>query len=117
MDISVQRIYDTTSTSRQGYRVLVDRLWPRGIGREQAQIDYWAKDITPSTELRKWFNHKPERFQGFSARYILELTNNPAFPDFMQEIKKHPKVILLYGAKDPNINHAVVLRRYIIGKL
>lgn len=114
MDISIRRIYDPVdSGTEESYRVLVDRLWPRGVSKQQAQVDYWAKEITPSTELRTWFSHKPERFEEFSARYISELNNNPNLPDFIQKIKKYPKVVLLYAAKDPKINHVVVLKRYI----
>lgn len=118
MDISVQRIYEPIdSNAKEGYRVLVDRLWPRGVSKQQARVDYWAKEIAPSTELRTWFNHKPERFLEFSARYTSELNNNANLPDFIQKIEKYPKVVLLYAAKDSQVNHVVVLRRYITDKL
>jgi len=112
MTIHVARIYDEPSGS-QGYRVLVDRLWPRGISRERAQLDLWAKDLAPSPELRTWFNHQPERFGEFSARYQAELAANPAVAEFMQAVAGYPDVTLLYAAKDSRVNHAVVLQAYL----
>jgi uncharacterized protein YeaO (DUF488 family) len=113
MTIAVKRVYDPSKPS-DGFRVLVDRLWPRGLTKEKAALDLWAKDIAPSTELREEFNHKPEKFAEFRKHYRLELSQNPALATFRKELK-HPKVTLLYGARDPRINHAVVLADYLGG--
>ena len=112
MTINIQRIYDTAKTD--GYRVLVDRLWPRGVSREKAALDEWAKDLAPSADLRTWFGHKPERFKEFAARYQHELdTNADAVKEFVARCKAHKNVVLLYGAKDPQVNHALVLQDYL----
>ena len=112
MHVQVKRIYDTPSES-DGYRVLVDRLWPRGVSKEHAQLDTWFKDIAPSPELRQWFDHKPERFEEFTIRYREELDHNPAVAELRDIITSHQKVTLLYAAKDPSVNHAVVLLDYL----
>lgn len=107
--IQIKRVYTPTEES-DGYRVLVDRLWPRGIKKENANVDLWAKQLAPSTELRKWFNHIPERFEEFSKRYVDELNSNPEAITLIDELKKHDTVTLLYSAKDEEHNNAVVLR-------
>lgn len=112
--IVTKRIYDPFQKT-DGYRVLVDRLWPRGVSKEAAALDLWLKDIAPSPELRVWFNHEPERFAEFKTRYIEELRSNPAVEDMIKLIKTQKKVTLLYGARDPQINHAVVLEGYLEG--
>jgi uncharacterized protein YeaO (DUF488 family) len=111
--IHIKRIYDEPSTN-DGYRVLVDRLWPRGVSKERAALDMWLKDIAPSPELRLWFGHAPERFTSFSQKYLIELEHNPALPALLELVKKHSNVILLYAAKDSNINHAAVLKRFLV---
>jgi len=111
MTIAIKRVYDPPAPS-DGFRVLVDRLWPRGLTKEKAALDLWAKDIAPSTELREEFNHKPEKFAEFKKRYRLELSKNPALAAFRQELKR-PKVTLLFGARDPKVNHAAVLAEYL----
>ena len=111
MTIAIKRVYDPPELS-DGFRVLVDRLWPRGLTKEKAALDLWAKDIAPSTELREEFNHKPEKFAEFKKHYRLELSKNPALAAFRKELKR-PKVTLLFGARDPKINHAVVLAEYL----
>jgi uncharacterized protein YeaO (DUF488 family) len=112
MSVVIKRIYDTPSLE-DGFRVLVDRLWPRGISKEKAKLDLWLKDIAPGPELRIWFGHDPEKFKEFSKRYKFELDNNSAVGELTKILKQHKNVILLYGAKDPQINHAVVLKEYI----
>jgi DNA-3-methyladenine glycosylase len=112
MSISIKRIYDDPS-ELDGYRVLVDRLWPRGVSKERAALDMWLKDVAPSSSLRTWFGHKPENFTEFKARYEVELENNPAVAQLKSEIKKHEVVTLLYGAHDPIVNHAQVLLEYL----
>lgn len=111
MIIAVKRVYDPPKPS-DGFRVLVDRLWPRGLTKEKAALDLWAKDVAPSPELRREFNHKPERFAEFKKHYRLELSRNPALASFRKELKR-PKVTLLFGAHDPKINHAMVLADYL----
>ena len=113
MSIAIKRVYDPPQAS-DGFRVLVDRLWPRGLTKEKAALDLWAKDIAPSTELREEFNHKPEKFAEFKKRYRLELSKNPALAAFRQELKR-PKVTLLFGVRDAKVNHAVVLTEYLSG--
>ena len=108
MNISIKRVYLPAEDS-DGYRVLVDRLWPRGIKKENAKIDLWAKALAPSAELRKWFNHIPERFEEFAKKYVEELKANPEVAPILDELRQHDKVTLLYGAKDEQHNNAVVL--------
>jgi uncharacterized protein YeaO (DUF488 family) len=109
--IVTKRAYDPPS-SKDGIRILVDRLWPRGLRKDAAALDLWAKDLAPTTSLRKWFDHRPERFAEFKRRYRGELESNPAVPDVLRRIGK-AKVSLLYAAKDPAINHAVVLAEFL----
>jgi uncharacterized protein YeaO (DUF488 family) len=113
MTIVIKRVYDPPEPS-DGFRVLVDRLWPRGLTKEKAALDLWAKDIAPSTELREEFNHRPEKFAEFEKHYRLELSKNPVLAAFRKELKR-PKVTLLFGARDLKINHAAVLAEYLGG--
>lgn len=108
----LKRIYEPAN-QQDGYRVLVDRLWPRGVSKEEADLDAWAKDIAPSTELREWFGHQPERYAEFTKRYKKELDNNPLTQDYIKEWHQHPVVTLLYGAKNETQNEAVVLADYL----
>lgn len=108
----IKRIYEPVEES-DGYRVLVDRLWPRGISKERGALDEWAKEIAPSTELRKWFDHVPERFPEFGKRYMVELANNSELTKCIYEWKKHPVVTFLFGARDVEHNEAVILLRYL----
>ncbi len=111
--LKIKRIYDQPAKD-DGYRILVDRLWPRGISKERAAIDLWLKEIAPSAELRTWFGHKPERFSEFSHKYEEELSASPDVDQLRQKLsdKKH-NVTLLYAAKDPVNNHAVVLKKFL----
>jgi len=116
MQLKLERIY-TKPADLDGYRLLVDRLWPRGVSKVNAHLDDWAKDIGPSTELRKWFNHEPEKYPEFVKRYQEELKVNKLTPILMAKIAdwlKETNVILLYGAKDEQHNQAVVLRDYLV---
>lgn len=106
------RIYEPPSVAST-YRVLVDRLWPRGVSKQNAALDEWCKDLAPSSELRTWWNHDPPSFDEFAARYRAELDENELLPEILARLKSHPHVTLLYGAKDPAINHAVVLTSYL----
>jgi uncharacterized protein YeaO (DUF488 family) len=109
---TIKRIYDPASPE-DGYRALIDRLWPRGVSKERAQLDEWAKDIAPTSELRTWFAHDPARFEEFSRRYRSELAVNPEVARFVTLGAEHDRVTLLYGAHDPLANQAVVLRDYL----
>ncbi len=114
-EIIAVRVYEW-DISIKGYLILVDRLWPRGVKKESIEPFYWAKEITPSTEIRKWFDHKPERFDEFKKKYLEELDNNPEGPKFIEKIKdilKKQDVTLLYGAKDKKYNHVVILKEWI----
>jgi uncharacterized protein YeaO (DUF488 family) len=107
--IAIKRAYEPPSP-KDGTRILVDRLWPRGISKQKASLDGWNKAVAPSPRLRQWFGHKPERFQQFAKRYRAELRHNPAVAD-LAAVKG--KVTLVYGARDPAINHAVVLAKFL----
>lgn len=110
--VTIKRVYDESSHA-DGYRVLVDRLWPRGVSKEKAALDEWLKEVAPSDELRKWFGHKPERFEEFRKRYLHELKTDPALARLKEIIKEHKTVTLLYGAHDPQLNQAAVLKEYL----
>jgi len=112
MQIQIKRVYDAPSTT-DGHRVLVDRLWPRGLTKKDAAIDVWAKELAPSAELRKWFAHKDERFGEFTRRYDLELDSLTAEIDKLLSSARSGKLSLLYGARNTTSNHAVVLRDWI----
>lgn len=108
--IVIKRIYEMYNAD-DGYRILTDRLWPRGVKKENAHLDEWNKQIAPSTELRKWFDHQPERLKEFAERYREELLQNAV--DELKRIRQiaaKKKVTLLYAAKDPDCNHAMILR-------
>jgi uncharacterized protein YeaO (DUF488 family) len=107
MPVRIKRIYDDPQAD-DGDRVLVDRVWPRGCTKEQAKLHEWMKDVAPSTELRRWFAHKPERWAQFRERYLLELKGNAAVND-LRERSATRTVTLLYGARDRKLNQAVVL--------
>ncbi len=111
--LQIKRIYDEPATT-DGMRVLVDRLWPRGMTKQRAAADVWLKDVAPSPELRAWFGHRPERFAEFAARYTEELQANPAVDELRRLVAQSPRCTLLYAAKDARINHAVVLREFLV---
>ena len=110
--IAIKRIYEDSSKN-DGYRILVDRLWPRGVSKEEANLDEWDKNIAPSTELRKWFDHKEERLQEFTLRYKEELMSQKDALNRILKIAQTQKVTLLYGAKNSEINQAVVLKNIL----
>lgn len=113
--LMIKRIYEAPSKD-DGFRILVDRLWPRGVSKAEAHLDLWLKDIAPSPNLRIWFNHEADKFKEFSKKYDEELKNNPAVNVVTDELKKSD-VTLLYAAKSPEINHAIVLQHFIQNKL
>lgn len=107
MPVKIKRIYEPAAPE-DGQRILVDRLWPRGVAKAEAHIDLWLKDVAPSADLRRWFGHKPERWAEFQKRYLAELKDNPAFEDLRRLARGKPTA-LLYGAKDETHNQARVL--------
>jgi len=106
--VRLARVYDPPGDD-DGLRVLVDRVWPRGIRKADAHVDLWLREVGPSTELRRWFGHEPERFEEFARRYRAELAGNPAAEELRAVVREHPRVTLLYGARDTEHNQAVVL--------
>ena len=110
--IQTKRAYQEAAGS-DGYRILVDRLWPRGVSKEDAKLDVWLKEVGPSTELREWFGHKPERFTEFAKRYKAELRDNPAFEELRKLCEQHKTLTLVYSAKNEAHNQAVVLQEIL----
>jgi uncharacterized protein YeaO (DUF488 family) len=108
----IKRIYEP-ATKDDGYRVFVDRLWPRGVSKQTAQIDLWLKAVAPSPALRQWFNHESQKFEEFSAKYVQELDHNPAVATLLKLAGEHGRVTLLYAARDTTHNHAIVLQKYL----
>jgi uncharacterized protein YeaO (DUF488 family) len=113
MQIWTRRIYDPP-TPQDGARILVDRVWPRGVRKEAAKLDAWIKDVAPSTELRKWFGHDPTRWEGFKDRYYRELEDHPDAVARLLEAVRAGRVTLLFGARDEVHNNAVALRDYLL---
>ena len=112
--IQVKRIYEAAAPS-DGYRILVDRVWPRGVSKERAKIALWLKEIAPSTGLRKWFGHDPERWPEFRKRYRQELGAHIDLADRIRQLEKEHRVVtLLFGARDEERNQAVVLRDFLV---
>jgi uncharacterized protein YeaO (DUF488 family) len=112
MRIQVKRVYEPTATS-DGFRVLVDRLWPRGLSKSDAKLDLWLPDLGPSTALRQWFNHDPIRWAEFQRRYHAELKKKSALLATITKQAKTSPVTLLYSAKDEQHNQAVALRSFL----
>ena len=111
--IKLKRVYEDYSEN-DGFRVLVDRLWPRGMKKEHLHYDLWAKDITPSPEIRKWFHEDMQnRWGEFSGLYTKELSQSDAVKKFVETIKNKEVVTLLYASKDPDHNHAKILKAYL----
>lgn len=111
--ILAKRVYEPPARS-DGFRVLVDRLWPRGLSKDDAQIDLWLRDVGPSTTLRKWFNHDPARWVEFQHRYHAELKEKTALIATIKKQAKTGPVTLLYSAKDEQHNQAVALRSFLL---
>ncbi len=110
MKVGIRRVYESPG-SDEGFRILVDRVWPRGVRKEELQYDYWAKELAPTPELRKWFGHSPQRWVGFQERYLAEL-KTPEAQERLAAVAKLAggrRITLLYGARDTEHNQAVVL--------
>lgn len=115
MTVRLKRVYDAASPD-DGYRVLVDRLWPRGLTKQAAAADCWLRDVAPSNELRKWYHHEAANWPEFRERYLAELAENPSAVRQLRDIvSQHPVVTLVYGAKDERQNQAVVLAELLGG--
>ncbi|HUI20828.1 MAG TPA: DUF488 family protein [Methylocella sp.] len=112
--IHVKRIYDPAAPS-DGTRILVDRLWPRGISRDEAHLDGWAKDAAPSHELRRWYSHDRGKWSEFRTRYLAELQQNPAAAELRTQAGEVKTMTLLFAAKDPARNNAIILREFLEG--
>ena len=112
MSIRIKRVYEPPARS-DGYRVLVDRVWPRGVSRDTLRLDAWAKDAAPSTALRKWFVHDPAKWREFKARYFRELGGNVAALEPVLAAARRGTVTLLYGAKETQFNNAAALKEFI----
>lgn len=109
MDIKIKRVYETPAKD-DGKRILVDRLWPRGLTKEKAKVDRWLKNIAPSTDLRKWFGHDPEKWEEFKKRYLTELKNNDEQVSILKDEISQGPVTLVYGARDQEHNEALFLK-------
>jgi uncharacterized protein YeaO (DUF488 family) len=113
--IQLKRVYEKPSR-KDGWRVLVDRLWPRGLTKERAAVDLWLKDVAPSTELRRWFGHDPAKWKGFQARYRKELKQKKDALKLLKESSRERTVTLVYGARDKEHNEALVLKSVLDGR-
>ena len=113
--IQLKRVYEKPSR-KDGVRILVDRLWPRGLTKERAAVNLWLKDVAPSTELRKWFGHDPDKWKEFQARYRKELRLKKDTVKLLQQKSEDRTVTLVYGARDEQHNEAVVLRQIVEGR-
>lgn len=112
MTIRIKRAYAPPEPG-DGFRILIDRLWPRGLAKDSARIDLWLKEIAPSSELRKWFNHEPKRWQSFRTKYFREIDSNPeALAVLLDHVGKRP-VTLVYAAREERYNDAVALSDYL----
>ena len=116
MDIRIKRAYEEPSED-DGTRILVDRLWPRGISKQNARIDFWPKQVAPSNELRRWYGHDPERWEEFKERYFAELE---AGPEGLEELRQRARggvVTFVYSSKERELNNAVALREYLRSRI
>ena len=110
--LKIKRIYDEYEIG-DGKRILIDRLWPRGIKKEKSHVDVWAKELAPSTDLRKWFGHEPKKFSEFKKRYKKELENEKDYLKKIKNISSKNNITLLYSAKDKKYNNVVVLKEIL----
>lgn len=112
MTLTIKRAYDPPRKT-DGIRILVDRLWPRGLRKDKAKLDHWMKDVAPTPDLRKWFAHDPAKWEEFQLRYTLELRHNPAIRELRNLNARKDKATLIYAARDAVRNHASVLLRFL----
>jgi uncharacterized protein YeaO (DUF488 family) len=116
MNIRLRRVYDE-ATGSDGSRVLVDRMWPRGKSKDDLRIDAWCKDIAPGNELRKWFNHEPEKWEEFKQRYFHELDSKPDLVKGILDLAEGGMLTLVYSSRDEERNNAVALKEYLTMKM
>lgn len=114
-NIRLKRAYEPAAAD-DGTRILVDRLWPRGVSKDEAAVDLWLKDLAPSTELRTWFSHDPARWTAFQHRYAAEVREHPEALDQLRDLARKGAVTLVYSARDETHNDAVVLRNLVLGR-
>jgi uncharacterized protein YeaO (DUF488 family) len=112
MNIKLKRIYEPKEKA-DGFRILVDRLWPRGITKEEAHLDVWMKDIAPSSALRKWFAHDPIKWNEFRTKYKAELRQSKNIEDLLALLQQHKTITLVYAATDTEHNHAIVIKEFL----
>ena len=112
MTIALKRAYEDP-TPDDGCRILVERLWPRGVSKERAKIDLWTKDAAPSTELRRWFDHQPERWDEFKRRYFAELGEHPGALAPIREAMARGPVTFVFASRETRLNNAVALKEYV----
>lgn len=115
MSLQIKRVYEAPSPD-DGTRVLVDRVWPRGVKKEDAAIDHWLKEVAPSSDLRKWFGHEPTRWDGFRQRYAAELDARADAVARLRALARRGRLTLVYAARDAERNNAVALRDYLKGR-
>jgi uncharacterized protein YeaO (DUF488 family) len=115
-DIRTKRVYEPAD-ARDSFRVLVDRLWPRGVKKEEARFDLWLKDAAPSTDLRKWFSHTPSKWEAFKRRYFKELDDKPDAVEPLIDKAAKGRVTLLFSARDEQYNQATALKEYLLSRL
>jgi uncharacterized protein YeaO (DUF488 family) len=112
MNIKIKRVYEQPD-KKDGERILVDRLWPRGLTKEKAGVDLWLKEIAPSTELRKWFAHDPNKWKRFRGRYETEIRHNDDLIKVLKQKAREGTITLIYGARDEEHNEALVLKQFM----
>lgn len=112
MTIKLKRVYDKP-VKADGYRILIDRLWPRGVSHDEAALDEWAKEIAPSAGLRTWFDHIPDHWWRFQKKYIAELQHNAAMRDFVERHRHKKTITLVYSTRYDHLTHAIILKQYL----
>jgi uncharacterized protein YeaO (DUF488 family) len=115
--IKIERIYSNLGANDSSFRILVDRLWPRGLSKDEVKVDLWQKDIAPSNSLRKWFSHDSKKWDEFKARYFKELEKNSESVNTILDKIKEGSVTLLYGTKEEKFNNAIALKEYLEEKI
>jgi len=110
--VKIKRVYDAPSKS-DGYRILTDRLWPRGLKKEDANMDEWAKELAPSDRLRNWFDHDPYYWEQFKRKYLAELRLNTLVPEFIDRHKHRKMITLLYATKYDKLTHAIIIKEFM----
>ena len=117
LKIIIERIYDNPKGNNSSFRILVDRLWPRGLSKDKVKVDLWQKDVAPSNSLRKWFGHDEKKWDEFKRRYFKELDKKSDAINVILNKAKEQAITLLYGAKEERLNNAAVLKEYLEDKI